>query len=466
MRSRCYGLLAILSLALPASAQPDPLVRVRILDTEAPSEVRLEAMDGWADIEVDGRHRGGVWSGEPVTIARSDRAVTVRFGGAELRGSEVRVQTGRLRLVAGRLDRQYLGMVVARAEGGKLQLVNHTPTEAYVASVVASEFGFEALEGAKAQAVLARTYAVRRAGATPHYDLDDHQGSQVYRGLSAATATSRRAADETAGEVLMYRGQIAEAFYFSSSGGHTADNDVVWAGAPIPYLRGVPDPYDAVAPDHQWETSASRSTVLAALSRVAGGRVTGIEVLERSRSGRARFIRLIGGTRDRMTGPQFRRAVNAAAGARTVRSTRFDVSIEGDRYVFRGSGYGHGVGMSQFGALGMDRAGHGYREILAHYFLGTEIRGAHAADPGAGLLAVASPPPRSSTPSRTPERETSALRDRYAPPSNRRRPTPRVDARQAEQISAPPAARAPETASATPTPAPLPAASRSRRAAW
>ena len=95
-------------------------------------------------------------------------------------------------------------------------------------------------------------------------------------------------------------------------------------------------------------------------------------------------IRLEGAGRETITGSQFRRAVDAAIGARTVRSTRYDVSLQGDEYVFTGGGFGHGVGMSQFGAVGQARAGRSYREILAHYFVGTDVSGSAPRGPAGG----------------------------------------------------------------------------------
>ncbi|WP_412063199.1 SpoIID/LytB domain-containing protein [Rubrivirga sp. IMCC45206] len=436
--------VALCGLATSAPAQTAPeTVRVRLLDRQAPSRVTVEA-DGPLYVSVDGADRGAALGGTPLTLSARGAEARAEFGGADLSAGEIRLTGERLRVRAAGVDRVYAGALVAFVEGGRLRLVNHTPTEPYVASVVASEFGFNALEGAKAQAVLARTYAARRAGQHARHDLDDHTGSQVFHGIDAATDVARRAAHETAGEVLAYRGQLADAFYFSSSGGHTADNDAVWSGQPLPYLRGVPDPYDQGAPDHTWQTTASRSAVLRALSSEVGGSVTGLEVTRRSRSGRVLEIRAIGGRRGTLTGPQFRRAVNAVAGGRTVRSTRFEVSVSGDRYVFTGSGFGHGVGLSQYGALGQSQQGRTYRQILGHYFQGTEVSGtAPFAAPLLVATAADAPARTQPTPRHRADRvaepgdaaqaiprEPSSLRTRYLPASGRRWPTPRRETRE------------------------------------
>ena len=85
-------------------------------------------------------------------------------------------------------------------------------------------------------------------------------------GVDRLTDAATEAARQTQGEVLMYHGELVEAVYFSSSGGHTADNDAVWQGKPVPYLRGVSDPYDAASPHANWRVVVSRDRLLRALS--------------------------------------------------------------------------------------------------------------------------------------------------------------------------------------------------------
>ncbi|WP_420453887.1 SpoIID/LytB domain-containing protein [Rubrivirga sp.] len=466
MRLLRYALLATV-LAAPALAQPAPdVVRVRVLSSQAPTEVRVEPLAGPLRVFVDGIEGSPLVPGETATLSGRGRDVRVRVGGADLSGRTVRLAGDGVRLRAGSTTREYPGDFVVGRAGDRLELVTHAPVEPYVASVVQSEFGFPVLEGAKAQAVLARTYAARRAGAHPTYDLDDDQRSQVYRGSGPATDLSRRAAAETRGEVLTYGGTLAEAAYFSSSGGHTADNDAVWAGAPVPYLRGVPDPFDADAPDHRWRTSADRAAVLGALSRRYGGTVRDVTVERRSRSGRVVTVRLVGGRTETISGSAFRQAVNGAVGARTVRSTRFEITTDGGRYVFEGSGFGHGVGMSQYGALGQARAGRGYREILAYYFAGTEVRPGTTGGVRPALIAM-TPPAPGTAPAAVPRQPDSSLGTRYVPPTARRWPTPRRVVRdRANDDTSADVAKAPVPPAQRPPMTPPPAAPTPRRTGW
>ena len=417
--------------AASAAAQPADRVRVHLFAGATLSEATVEAVGPLA-VSADGRSVGTLAPGARLRLRAEGGVVRATAPGLDVEAREVALEDGPARVVAGRQSRTYAGALRASASGGRLALVNHVPVEDYVASVVASEYPFPEVEGVKAQAVLARTYALRRRGAHALYDVEDGVGSQVYRGLGVVTAVARRAAAETAGEVLTYDGTLAEAVYSSSSGGHTADNESAWAGAPLPYLRGVEDPWDADAPDARWRTTADVEAVHRALSARFGGRVTGVAVAERSREGRVLRLRLDGARQPAVTGPEFRRVVNAAVGARTVRSTRFEVQQRDGQYAFEGSGFGHGVGMSQYGARGQARAGRSYRDILAFYFGGTEVRPAPGAEGPARWAATpetpAPPAVRGSAEARrwpTPRRQarptwTEPAAPETAPPPRRR----------------------------------------------
>ena len=424
MRSSCLalfaGLLVGVVFADSGAAQTEGPVRVRLFGLPKPAAV---SVSGAATVSVDGRTLGRIAAGAPVVVARDGAGVRVSGPGVDGAGQTVEVAPdggGRLHVQGGRTQADVYGRLVVQTVGSELVPVNHVPMAAYVASVVASEYGFPEIEGVKAQAVLARTYAVRARDARRAYDLDDHQGSQVYRGAGVVTATSERATRETTGLILTYRGAPAEAVYSSSSGGHTADNEAVWLTAPVPYLRGVPDPYDSSAPDHSWRTTADAARVHAALSRRYGGHVTGIFVQERSREGRAVRVRLVGAREEVVSGERFRSVVNGTFGWRTVRSTKFDVALDGAAYAFTGGGFGHGVGMSQYGARGQARAGRSFLDILGFYFQGTEVSG------DAGPAFADAGAPRASAPS--------------AP---RPRPAPRSSAPSASAPSAPPVAAQP-----------------------
>jgi stage II sporulation protein D len=270
-----------------------------------------------------------------------------------------------------------------------MRLVNHVDLETYVAAVVTSEYGLDDLEGNKAMAVLARTYALRALGKYgDDYDHVDHSLSQVYHGVGDLKPQAIEGALATRGKVLTYEGALIEAVYHAESGGHTADNETVWSGGkPITYLRGVSDPFANQSPYASWTYRASRVKLLGALSRKYGGRVTGIRIGERSSDGRVATLHLLRRPKDlEVPANEFRLLFLTTFGQYSLKSTNFSARRDGGYYLFEGTGFGHGVGVSQWGAHEMAGRGFGYEDILKFYLRGTTVESL-ADVSGPGLLA-------------------------------------------------------------------------------
>jgi stage II sporulation protein D len=394
--------------AQPAEDSPG-VVRVRIFAASSLPSVELRAHEGPVLLRADGRLAATLQPGHRATIRASGGRVAVVGPGVDVLASSVEAvaQTGAfVGIERGATRRRYAGSVRATSSGA-LQLINVVPTEEYVAAVVAGEYPFPEIEGIKAQAVLARTYALHRRGRLGDHDVVDSIMDQVYPGADAATALTREAAAETRGEVLAYDGGIAEVYYSSSNGGHTAFNDAVWGRAPLPYLRGRPDPYDA-SPDSRWTARIAARRVHEALGRRYGGRVTGVRIDSRSADGRVHWMRLEGARRDRILGQDFRMMTIEVFGGRVLRSTLFDMRREGSEYVFEGRGWGHGVGLSQYGARAQAQQGRSYREILDFYFAGAALTTAEDAWRAVGGAGPAAP----TTPTDPAERAEMGLRSR------------------------------------------------------
>jgi stage II sporulation protein D len=148
--------------------------------------------------------------------------------------------------------KRYRGSIEVAVEGGKLRAINAVGLEAYLNGVVPDEVPDEwPAESLKAQAVVARSYALATRKDGP-FDLYADVRSQVYGGFDAEEASTSAAVKATAGQVLTYDGEIATTFFFSTSGGRTANVADVWSGTPLPYLVSVPDPYDTASPHHTW----------------------------------------------------------------------------------------------------------------------------------------------------------------------------------------------------------------------
>jgi stage II sporulation protein D len=240
--------------------------------------------------------------------------------------------------------------------------------EPYVERAVAGEvWASWPPEALKAQAVVARTYALyeRQRNAAQRYDVESSVLSQRFARGPVASGI-RTAARATRGEYLSWSDAPILAAFHSSAGGRTASASEVW-GEDLPYLRSVESPDDA-APDFFWTYQIGLEDLRAAL-REAGLDPRGrrVRVLERSASGRAAQLEVLGA---RLSGRDLREVL----GGRALRSALFDVRIEDGSARFLGSGAGHGVGLCQWGARELALRGQSYAEILTHYYPGTGLR--------------------------------------------------------------------------------------------
>ena len=243
------------------------------------------------------------------------------------------------------------------------------PLEAYVSRVLAGEGDPRAGDAAQqALAIAIRTYTLKNSGrhARDGYDLCDSTHCQVPR---PSTPTSRRAAMATVGQVLTYRGDVAEVFYSASCGGRSERAADVWPGADYPYLISRRD--DVCEDDPEWTVDFALKDVQQALERVGfeGDRLRDVRVDGRTSSGRVARLRLSGMRPDLIAGDQFRLAL----GAVELKSTAFTVERRGGDLRFAGRGFGHGVGMCVIGAARRAMRGETARAILSQYYPGLEL---------------------------------------------------------------------------------------------
>src|SRR5712691_8633204 len=189
------------------------------------------------------------------------------------------------------LKHSWRGSIQVDAPDGKLRAINFVGLEQYLYGVVPSEMPFTwHPEALKAQAVAARSYALatRKTGA---FDLYPDTRSQVYLGIDHEKPSTNAAVDATAGQVVLYQGQVAKTYFFSTSGGRTASAEDVW-GEAVPYLVSVPDPYDSISPHHDWGPVVFTGTKLAKMLKMKG-RVVDLQP-ELNSSGRIKVLNVIG----------------------------------------------------------------------------------------------------------------------------------------------------------------------------
>ena len=270
--------------------------------------------------------------------------------------------------------RRVRGSVEVLRQASGLLVVNELPLEDYVAGTLLGEvsegFGDAVL---RAQSVAIRTYALHRRATprSPNYDVEAGTRSQVYLGLDGESRAARAAVDATRGQILTFGGEPILAAFHSAAGGRTATAAEVW-GREVPYLVSVGVPGEEDSPDTYWRAPFS-ATELGDAFAAAGeklGRVRDVAIAERTPSGRSALVRVRGTRATRtLSGEALRRVL----GLTRLRSTLFEVRRTADGFVFVGSGNGHGVGMSQWGARALAQRGSNYKEILARFYPGARI---------------------------------------------------------------------------------------------
>lgn len=285
-------------------------------------------------------------------------------------------------------------MEVLPADGGRLTVVNVVPLEEYLRGVVPNELAPEAfpqLEAQKAQAVAARSYALAHLGdyAARGYDVCATAACQVYRGTASEHPLSDRAVSETRGIVASWRGRPIHAFYTSTCGGHTEEGTAVFEDG-APYLRGVACPAgdDAVGrPERgrEWEVALRPEQVEARVARYGDvGRVLDLVPTRVGVSGRVVELRVVGSEGELALRGQRVRLGLGLRESLFVLKKHEGPGGEVERFVIRGRGWGHGVGLCQLGAATMARAGASFEAILKHYYTGIAV--AALAAPGAAAV--------------------------------------------------------------------------------
>jgi stage II sporulation protein D len=346
------GLVLAASGFAAGEVRAEPRVRVRLFSSERPVTIAPE--------------------GAPTRLVAPGRAPDELLVDGRRHASPLRLgAAGAVRVG----DAAYRGAIEVHREAAGIEIVNEVALEDYVAGTLHREVspGWER-EALRAQAVAIRSYALHRMAVAPrerHYDLEASPGDQVYGGMAAEAGGTCRPCRETAGEYLAWSGRPILAAFHSTAGGRTASAEEVW-GRPVPYLVSREVSGEAGSPHAAWRLGVSRSELGGALAHAGKpvGSPRALRILERSASGRVSELRVDGSAGSRTLAGK---TLRAALGAQRLKSTLFEVQRSGERFVFTGAGYGHGVGMSQWGARALARRGDDYRRILARFYPGARL---------------------------------------------------------------------------------------------
>jgi stage II sporulation protein D len=385
------ALVPLLFLLPPGFRRDDVRIGLFTLFKPEVVEIRVAAGEG-ADLTAAGVARiVSIRRGETIAIRLSGNRLYIRLAAGEsLVATETRISpvgsaTLELRL-PGKIKRTVCGeLIVDTGSGGRgpLRIVLKTDREAAVASVVAAETSERKTEALKALAVVVRTFMVAHAGrhSVEGYDFCDTTHCQFYRGEQAlletgASSEIEKAVEATRREVLTFAGRTVEGYYTATCGGMTVTPSMLWGGSTSYPYRRVSCRWCRGSRFDKWERSAGIGKVLGALSEFLGSSVSLSTELITDHGGAGGFVRSVtvadAMTRKTLTADAFRRAIGLKLGWNTVLSPTFTIERRGQRFIFRGRGFGSQIGLCEAGAIAQAAAGRSYRDILCFYYPGAE----------------------------------------------------------------------------------------------
>jgi len=287
--------------------------------------------------------------------------------------------------------KRYRGKIQISSSSNSIDIINVLNLEDYIKGVLAKEMPLgkdeENFEALKALAICVRTYATQKMrDGKVYFDLYADTRDQVYGGVDAESPLSNKAAEETKNLVLKYNGIQSIVFYHSTCGGYTESSQNVFTKENVPYLSSIKDgsePYCKISPRFEWIEKYSKELIIdrlksyllldnqnysldnmTILSKFNSGRINEMEINVSTDEGEKKSIII--------KGNEIRSIIRTADGKMVLWSTLFDLSLRSDSVLLTGKGFGHGVGLCQWGAIALSRKGWNFKDILNHYYPGTE----------------------------------------------------------------------------------------------
>lgn len=376
------------------SASPPPTIRIGLFNLFRPKVLTLSPVGTAVTLTGGGiermlepgkRYRLAIGGDDGLMLTLPDNPKPVfrgpNFSLSAPNGVEVALTSSRTRLA-----RRLRGGIEFSVGREGIRTVLTESFEEAVSAIVAAEFsGVKLPEALKAGAVTVRSFLLTHLGRhrAEGYDVCDNTHCQLYFGESSNRRLGPEAAEEfgvfpaarkavanTAGETLESDGATLDGYFTAACGGHTTTPENAWNDAGPE--GGLACDWCRAARFYRWQRQATRGKVLAALASIWGlppGERVSLKVVERTRWGFVRTLELTDGTRSVALGnATFRRLIGRSLGWNTVLSSAYTIEDRGERFVFRGKGFGHHVGLCVAGAVAQAQAGRGYREILAFYF--------------------------------------------------------------------------------------------------
>lgn len=311
-------------------------------------EITVKNEEAFLIDKID-RIKGGVDSSRlDLKLIRGDKSEEIKLTNnsvIDIRGKDISVN-----------GVSYRGNLRVIFRNSNLLIINILPLEEYLYGVVPAEVPYHwPKEALKAQAVIARTFALKSIenSAGKDYDLDNSQNSQVYRGRSGEYNTTNEAVDITRGEVVLYNGSLANVYFHSTCGGHTESPENVWNVKPLPYLTGVECKYCSESPWANWERTVRREE---------WDKLIGVGEVNIEYDSSGRILKLNG-----VNGTTVRNVFNLPS------TLIVGIEVREKEVLIKGKGLGHGVGVCQWGMKKMAEDGFSYKDIILYYLPGVTI---------------------------------------------------------------------------------------------
>jgi stage II sporulation protein D len=355
----------------PVKKDTNPVLRVLVLDNKAGALLVVKGSYRVYSLTSDRLLTGGYILHTLVSASEQG----IMFGQREFKFSKIRivVPQGAYISVDGRAFRGNIDII--RKNDTQIMVVNNVRMEEYLCGVLYNEISHRwPMESIKAQAIAARTFALYQArqNKLQDYDLTNDIYSQVYSGAASERWATTKAVELTAGKVLTYNQDIFPTYYHATCGGHTEDASNLW-NINLGCMKGVECGYCKESPHYKW----TKQILLKELEKKLNesgyklGSIKSVKVLSKNDSGRVDKLQVQddAGVSCVMTAKDFRQMI----GPNDLRSTNFEPSIIGDKLIIKGIGWGHGVGMCQWGAKGQSDKRRKCEEILQFYYPGTQI---------------------------------------------------------------------------------------------
>jgi stage II sporulation protein D len=345
---------------------------IRVLIIPEASSLRLKIIGAYEVVDL--MQNKVFYRGEDLKATVTLYKNKLLLGNTEAYSAKILIRTvePEALLVNGQRFRGDLAFI--KKEKNVFSVVNYIDIEDYIKGILYHEAShYWPMEALKAQAIACRTYALyqRQNSAPLDYDVTRDIYSQVYGGRSAERQRTSKAVQETRGVVLTFQDKIFPAYFHATCAGHTEDASVLWDINLLP-LKGVACSFCRESPHFTWHCVLSLTEIKENLNEAGYkiSRINDILILNRDNSGRVLDLQIIMETGEKkISAKDFRSII----GPNIIRSTNFTVRVVDGDCVFEGLGWGHGVGLCQWGAYFMAKEGYSAEEILKYYYPGAKL---------------------------------------------------------------------------------------------